>query len=59
MSEQDKISSVLRAMAWDRAKGELNSMLSTFNTDDFESYEEFNKYIKEFINWVEENEFAY
>lgn len=59
MNDQDKISSILRAMAWDRTKGELKSMLSTFDTDDFEKYETFNEKIKEFISWVEYHEYNY
>ncbi len=59
MSEDEKICSVLRAMAWERAKGDLKSMLATYSQSDFDSYEIFEKNIKDFISWVEENDYAY
>jgi len=45
---------ILRTMAWQRAKGELYSMLETFynNVDQFEALK---KEIAEFVNYVENN----
>ena len=58
---QSYVPELLRAMAWERAKGELNSMLSTYYptyegneviTDD---YDLMSKIINDFIKEVESN----
>ena len=53
MSTEKDISNVLRPMAWERAKGELNSMLHTYWHD--ERFEPFSKLLEEFIKNVQEN----
>lgn len=45
---------ILRAMAWERAKGELMSMLQT-HVNDKEKYDILKKAIKDFIRDVEDN----
>jgi hypothetical protein len=53
MSTEKDISNVLRPMAWERAKGELSSMLHTYWHD--ERYEPFLKLVREFVDAVEAN----
>ena len=48
----------MRTMAWERAKGELNSMLHTYynaydETDDY--YSQFQQALNEFVHQVEDN----
>lgn len=43
---------VMRCMAWQRAKGELNSMLATFY-DDRKHYEKLKSHIEDFIEEAE------
>lgn len=45
---------ILRYMAWERAKGELNSMLQTF-INDYDKYNELKTTIDDFIKDVEDN----
>ena len=53
----DKIRESLRTMAWQRAKGELLSMLQTFwDGDTSENFEPLNQAIDDFITNVESNE---
>lgn len=50
----DRIVRILRAQAWERAKGELMGMLHTFYTvDGDEGYELFEATMKEFIRTIE------
>jgi hypothetical protein len=45
----------MRAMAWQRAKGELGSMLETYWAHDRDSnFEKLSKEIREFISTVED-----
>ena len=48
---------VMREMAWERAKGELNGMLATYSGDkrDIEKYHKFNNNYKSFVKYVEDN----
>lgn len=45
---------IMRQMAWERAKGELNSMLVTYVNDN-DSYKKLSEAIKKFIKNVEDN----
>jgi hypothetical protein len=45
---------ILRYMAWERAKGELNSMLQTY-TNDREKFDILKKTVESFIKDVEDN----
>ena len=50
----------LRHQAWDRAKGELNSMMGTFwHGETGKCYEELDKAIKDFIKAVEDENLLY
>jgi hypothetical protein len=54
----DKILKVLRTQAWERAKGELNSMMQTFFSGTKEESDRFcllDAVIKDFIDNVEGN----
>ena len=46
---------IMRAMAWERAKGELMSMLQTF-FDNKEKFEALDEAIKKLVAEVEDNE---
>ena len=50
----DKILKTMRYMAWNRAKGELKSMLDTYWTDSSEKFNIMEKAIDEFIEDVED-----
>lgn len=52
MNAQDR--QIIRLMAWERAKGELNSMLQTF-VNEYEQYSDFKNTLNEFIKNVEDN----
>lgn len=52
MNSQDR--QIIRLMAWERAKGELNSMLQT-HVSEQKQYSRLKKAIKEFIKDVEYN----
>jgi adenosylmethionine-8-amino-7-oxononanoate aminotransferase len=52
MNTQDR--QIMRLMAWERAKGELISMLQTYVAEQ-EQYDKLNKAINEFIKDVEDN----
>ena len=54
MDSQDRQRQILRLMAWQRAKGELNSMLMT-HVREQEQYDRLKKVIMEFIVDVEDN----
>lgn len=58
MSESKEIRA-MRCMAWERAKGELRSMLQTYFTEDEQrdKYEGMRETIKEFIGVVESHGF--
>jgi len=49
----DRILRTLRGQAWERSKGELNAILSTFWSED-EKFEKLDTAIKEFIKKVED-----
>ena len=51
----DKILKTMRYMAWNRAKGELQSMLDTYWTGSYEKFNAMKKAIDEFIVDVEDN----
>lgn len=54
MSDEDnRVRSVLRAMAWERAKGELFAMTRTFYELEKEQYASFKKEVTDFIEKVE------
>ena len=44
---------IMRRMAWERAKGELQSMIQTYWGND--NFKEFDTVVKEFVNKVEDN----
>jgi len=48
----EKILKTMRYMAWERAKGELNSMLETYWHDD-DKYNEMKEAINDFVDDVE------
>mgnify|MGYP001579449888 CR=1 FL=1 len=50
----DNIKQILRQQAWERAKGELNSMLVTYYWED-NRFEEIENRIKEFIKNIEDD----
>jgi len=50
----DKILKTMRYMAWNRAKGELKSMLDTYWTGSSEKFNIMEKAIDEFIEDVED-----
>ena len=56
----DKITVVLRAQAWERAKGELKSMLQTFYPDHKNTgqFDELSEAIEEFIVKIEDDGLA-
>ena len=51
-----EIDRMLRSMAWERAKGELNSMGYTFYDKELEKFEKFSKQLDQFIDEIESNE---
>ena len=51
---EDRVIRNLRNMAWERAKGELKSMLHTF-WDEKGNFEELDKEIKKFIKKIEDD----
>jgi len=56
MQETETILTIMRKMAWERAKGELNSMLLTYlSTCNETVYDELEKTIQQFIVDVEQN----
>jgi hypothetical protein len=52
MDKQQRM--IMRLMAWERAKGELKSMLQT-HVGDKEQFDRLSKAIKDFITDVEDN----
>lgn len=58
MSDSKTVIRTLRAMAWERAKGELNSMRHTFwgFTEDEQKFSELDLKIEEFIKNIEDDE---
>ena len=54
MSDDSRVLNTLRYMAFDRAKGELNSMLQTFWSED-EGYKKMKAIIDKFINELKDN----
>ena len=52
--EERRILNTMRYMAWERAKGELNSMLETYWGND-DKYSAMKKAIDEFVDDVEGN----
>lgn len=56
MTGQDNVLRTLRTQAWERAKGELNSVLLTFyGKNNSQQFEQLDKAIREFVENVEEN----
>jgi len=54
MSDQESMDmKIMRRMAWERAKGELQSMIQTYWGND--NFKEFDTVVKEFVNKVEDN----
>jgi len=51
MSESKEVIGTMRNMAWERAKGELNSILCTYYNDD---YYEFKSLLNIFITNIED-----
>ena len=45
----------MRLMAWERAKGELRSILTTYGGADADLYDETSKRFEEFIDEIEGN----
>ena len=55
MKMDEKILRTMRSMAWDRAKGELFSMLQTFwNKEENGMFEKLRKHIELFVKDVED-----
>jgi len=55
--EDERILKALRAMAWERAKGEINSMSHTYYREyDDDKFNEFIKAFDEFKEKIETNE---
>jgi hypothetical protein len=54
MSAESEIRSTLRMMAWDRAKGELVSLLTTFHGES-DKYDVFDVALYNFVKNVESN----
>lgn len=51
-----ELAAIQRAMAWERAKGELRSMLWTlYGENTCQHFEDLNKHISNFIATVEDN----
>ena len=53
MSEESREIRAMRSMAWSRAKGELDSMLNSYWSDDVASFRRMQELIKEFVETVE------
>lgn len=53
---EDKILETMKGMAWERAKGELNSMLHTFWNGDMANFDSLSEKIKKFIEDIEDHE---
>jgi hypothetical protein len=53
----DMIKKMLRGMAWERAKGELQAMLPTYHGE-AEKFEAMTRAIEEFVKQVEEEGWA-
>jgi len=51
----EKILRTLRLMAWERAKGEIQSILQTYWDHEDKRWEEFDNKVKEFIKYIEDN----
>lgn len=59
--DEDMIIRMMRAQAWQRAKGELEAVLATYYSPRFNSQEQFDemdKAVREFIKHVEDNGLA-
>ena len=58
MEEDSKEIRTMRTMAWERAKGELKSILQTYCdiSPNYENYHEFDIRLSEFINYIEDEE---
>jgi hypothetical protein len=54
MNDDYRLLLVLRKMAWQRARGELKSMLETYTADEELTYETAKQAIKEFIKQLED-----
>lgn len=54
MSDSKHIEHCLRAMAWERAKAELYSILATYQGDT-ENFREFDEAVHAFVKNVEDN----
>ncbi len=50
----DKLIHVLRSMAWERAKGELFSILDTYYGDEREKFEKMNNKLTKFVKEIED-----
>lgn len=62
MNEDPKLLKTLRAMAWRRARGELEALLETFWDGDLSTDSKFHRLeaaIATFVKTVEENELQY
>ena len=55
MNEDSRELRALRAMAWERAKGELNSIRHTYYSDTNNNYERFKLKLEDFIEYIEAN----
>ena len=52
MSDESIEMKVMRTMAWERAKGELRSMLGTYKGR-METFKDMDEAVKEFIEYIE------
>lgn len=52
MDRESREIKVARSMAWERAKGELRSMLPTYWDNDA-AYQEFKAHTESYINYIE------
>lgn len=48
---------IMRAQAWERAKGAMNEVLVTY-WDEYEKFESFERAMKEFVKYVQDNGWA-
>mgnify|MGYP001572798907 CR=1 FL=1 len=51
----ERILAVMRNMAWERAKGEMEAMLTTYLHSNGDNFERFNAAKKAFIKKIEDN----
>jgi hypothetical protein len=58
MNDNFPVKQILRGMAWERAKGELQSILSTFSAGEQKQFDKLSAAIDSFVSDVEDNGLA-